>query len=511
MAKANDPDAHPPDMLPYGFQRVLGSWRLWWHSEVVGTVDREEVIARRREDCGVSARYLFMLAMSAGIAILGLLLSSPAVVIGAMLIAPLMGPTIGMGFALATGDFSWIRQAARSLAVGTVLSILICAAVSLLSPLQTVTSEIAARTRPNLFDLLVALFSALAGAYAMIRGREGTVVGVAIATALMPPLAVVGFGLATLNWTVFSGALLLYFTNLMTIAAIATGMARLYGFSTNLSERQTHLQTFLILASLVGLAIPLGIALKQIAWESNAARQINAAVLDAFDNRARLSQIEVNYDAEPIQIAATVLTPELNPDAERITMRALGPMLGKAAEVVITQYRVGTSAQAAEEAQLSVARAREQADLDRADRLAERLALVAGVPEDEVTVDRERRRATVNARPLDGATLLAYADLEQRIGATEPDWQIRLLPPMRPLPAIAFEDEIPSAEGERALDIIRWAQPRINVPLVLRGPEDALAYVNAALAEQEIATRTEERGSGFGTVEVAWEPPAEVN
>ena len=67
----------------------------------------------------------------------------------------------------------------------------------LLSPLQTVTPEIAARTQPNLFDLFVALFSALAGAYAMIRGREGTIVGVAIATALMPPLAVVGFGLAT--------------------------------------------------------------------------------------------------------------------------------------------------------------------------------------------------------------------------------------------------------------------------------------------------------------------------
>ena len=84
-----------------------------------------------------------------------------------------------------------------------------------ISPIQTVTEEIAARTQPNLFDLLVALFSALAGSYAVIRGREGTIVGVAIATALMPPLAVVGFGLATLNWTVFGGALGLFIPNLV--------------------------------------------------------------------------------------------------------------------------------------------------------------------------------------------------------------------------------------------------------------------------------------------------------
>ena len=75
------------------------------------------------------------------------------------------------------------------------VAILFCALIVMLSPLQNVTSEIAARTQPNLFDLMIALFSALAGAYAMIRGREGTIVGVAIATALMPPLAVVGFGL----------------------------------------------------------------------------------------------------------------------------------------------------------------------------------------------------------------------------------------------------------------------------------------------------------------------------
>lgn len=138
--------------------RNLLHFRRWWRDEVVDTVDQQEVIARRREDCGLTARYLFMTAMSAGIAILGLLQSSPAVVIGAMLISPLMGPIIGLGFALAIGDYNWLRQAAFSLAWGTVMAVALCAVIVFFSPLKDITPEIAARTRPNLFDLLIALF-----------------------------------------------------------------------------------------------------------------------------------------------------------------------------------------------------------------------------------------------------------------------------------------------------------------------------------------------------------------
>ena len=95
----------------------------WWQQEVVGTVSQSEVIEKRREDCLLSERYLFMTAMSAGIAVLGLLLSSPAVVIGAMLLSPLMGPIMGLGFALAIGDYHWLKQSARSLAWGSVMGI----------------------------------------------------------------------------------------------------------------------------------------------------------------------------------------------------------------------------------------------------------------------------------------------------------------------------------------------------------------------------------------------------
>ncbi|MCZ8370860.1 MAG: DUF389 domain-containing protein [Porphyrobacter sp.] len=184
---------------PASLSAAIARTREWWMVHVIGQVDQTEVTERRREDGKLSEHYLFMTAMSGGIAVLGLLLASPAVVIGAMLLSPLMGPIMGLGFALAIGYSDWVKGSLRTLLIGSVMAVLLCAALVFFSPIQAVTSEIAARTRPNLFDLFVALFSALAGAYAMIRGKEGAIAGVAIATALMPPLAVVGYGLAM--WT----------------------------------------------------------------------------------------------------------------------------------------------------------------------------------------------------------------------------------------------------------------------------------------------------------------------
>lgn len=497
-----------PPASGHTFGEVIHSWRHWWQTSVKGTIDQAEVIARRRAECAVSSRYLLMLGMSAGIAILGLLLSSPAVVIGAMLLSPLMDPIMGLGFAIATGDFKWMRQSARSLAIGTVFAVLFCAIVVFFSPLQTVTSEIAARTKPNLFDLLIAFFSAIAGAYAMIRGREGTIVGVAIATALMPPLATVGFGLATFNWTVFSGALGLYFVNLMTIALTAAVMARLYGFSTNLSERQTTWQTVVIVAAFVALAIPLFLSLRQIAWEANATRQTRSMVLDAFDDNARLSQIDYNFEVEPIRITATVLTPRLLPDAESIAERAMVRALGRPVDVAITQYRVGTNAQAAEEAQLSSALASEQAAAERADELAGRLALVAGVPAEQVTVDRARRRATVTALALPDAGLRTYYELERRIRATAGEgWDIRLVPPLLSLPQVAFEDEGISPAGYRTVVLIEWAAKRSPLPVRLEGPADAVALVRVALQERGIEPQVNPSGGGIGPVRAVWVMP----
>ncbi len=467
------------------------------------------MIHTRRAECEMSARYLFMLAMSAGIAILGLLLSSPAVVIGAMLLSPLMDPIMGLGFALAIGDYSWMKKAAKSLAIGTVLAVAICAVIVFLSPLQTVTSEIAARTRPNLFDLGVAFFSALAGAYAMIRGRMGTVVGVAIATALMPPLAVVGFGLATWNGAVFWGALGLYVTNLLTIALTAAVMARFYGFRTSLSERQTQFQTIVILVVFVALAIPLGLSLRQIAWEARSTQKIRSELADVFDNRSVISNIKINWESEPIQIDATVFTPELQPEAEALSARAIAREIDQPVAMTIIQSKVGQDRDAAEAAQLATARAREEAaDLRQTEELATRLALVAGVTEREVTLDRDKRQAFVTARPLPGATLAAYRELEERIIRTAPEWTVRLRPPARALPDIAFTGEgKPTGEGDAAMDLVLWSAKRIEVPVILSGPADEVAVVAKFLGDKGVAARQRPNDAAGDVVTVKWGAP----
>ncbi|EAQ28965.1 membrane protein, putative [Erythrobacter sp. NAP1] len=469
--------------------RVLFSFRRWWREDVVGTVDQARVIEKRRAECALSERYLFMTAMSAGIAVLGLLLSSPAVVIGAMLLSPLMDPIMGLGFALAIGDYAWLKKSARSLAYGTLMAIGLTALLVYMSPIQTITPEIAARTQPNLFDLFVALFSALAGAYAMIRGREGTIVGVAIATALMPPLATVGFGLATWNWTVFSGALLLYVTNLITIALTALAMARLYGFKTALSSRNTIFQNLAVAAVFVALAIPLALSLQQIAFQTNAQRVIRAEIEEPFVAGTEISRFDVDFRAEPIVVVASVYTPEPETEAEAEIERALARRLGRPIELSLTQLQVGTAASAAQAAQLSAARASEEAaELQRAENLATRLALVAGVSEEDVTVDRTRRRATVRAEVLDGATLAAYRALEMRIADTEPDWFIELLPPIGELPDnIPFGEDGPTPAGAQALAVIEWSAERINLPIVLVGPQEQASQAAELLAQRGVS------------------------
>ncbi len=508
-ASPGSPSSHAPSLI-----HVWDTFKTWWRTQASGTVDQAGVIAKRRAECALTGRYLLMVSMSAGIAILGLLLSSPAVVIGAMLLSPLMDPIMGVGFSLAIGDYKWLRQSVRSLAIGTGFAIMFCAVVVFMSPLQNVTSEIAARTRPNLFDLLVAIFSAIAGAYAMIRGREGTIVGVAIATALMPPLAVVGFGLATFNWTVFSGALLLFVTNLTAIALTATAMARAYGFSSSLSERGSQLQSVGMIVALVVLAVPLGLSLQTIAWETQAQRVIRDEIGTVFEGKAEDVDPKVEFATGAVQVSATVYTNELfdRAEVESNAARQLESRLGRPVSVTILQIQ-SSDAREAELAQLGEGREREAESLETAGVIAERLALLAGVPTDQVTVDRDNRRAMVRARPLDGANLAAYAELERRIDATEPAWDIRFEPPPLALPSIGFQEvetdvgvsHTLTSDGRKALALVEWAQRRKGLPIRLTGPADAVEDVRKALAEDGVAASSETSGTGYGTVSVVWD------
>jgi len=473
----------------------------WWATHAISGIDHRAVVAKVREDGGWSAHFAVMTLLSAGIAVLGLLLSSPAVVIGAMLISPLMDPIIALGFAVATFDASEMRRSGGALAVGVVLAVTFCAAIVLVSPLQTVTAEIASRTRPNLFDLLVALFSGFAGTYAMIRGRHGAIVGVAIATALMPPLAVMGFGIATADATVLGGSSLLFFTNLMTIAVAAAVLARLYGFAPGLSPHQTRLQASLIILVLIALAIPLAVSLRQIAWEALASREARETIAEAFPPEARISLLDIDFHFRPIEITGTVITPKYRQRAEPDLQQKLATVMRGPVILSLDQIRTANGSDS-----LSGSSASTSSASDRIiSRLTERLSLVAGVPSDNILVDPAAKRALVRATALPGADVGVYRVLEARVAGSTPGWTIILVPPPAPIADVPVKG---GAIDDTALQPAIWAAQRLHLPIGVsaRRQKDAAAAVDL-FTKSGVQAKIVPGSTAAGMVSMKWLAP----
>ena len=437
----------------------------WWLRSVVGSVDHQKVMDRIVEESGLTARYVFMTMMSAGIAVLGLLLSSPAVVIGAMLISPLMGPILGLGFGLALFDFAELRRAFIAFLVGALAAVLFTGLIVLASPLKAATAEILARTRPNLFDLLVALFAALAGTFAIIRGRGETIVGVAIATALMPPLAVVGYGLATWNVPVLTGSLALFATNFVTIALSATIMARVYGFGHFLSSKQSWMQTAVLLFAFAAMAAPLALSLGQIAREALIANQVRSYLASRFGPSARVTQLDVDFKRNPWLVRAVVIAPRDRAVGSGDLRAELAQRLGNPVALQVDQVLIDPAGGVgAERAALDRANAAAANGVDRGSEIAALVALAAGVDPASVTVDREHQRVVATAAPLPNATLATYRVLEQRVAAASDGWTIEIIPPQLAMPAIAFEgdSDLLSPAAREGVLVSAWAARRWN-------------------------------------------------
>ena len=202
---------------------------------------------------------LVTLIFSIFIASIGLNMNSTAVVIGAMLISPLMGPILAIGFGFATLNFTVAKSGILRLSVQITIAVLASALYFYISPVQTATSELLARTEPNIFDVFIAIFGGLAGIIGQTRKTLDNVIpGVAIATALMPPLCTAGYGLASGNWTYFFGASYLFFINAFFIFFAAfivlKGVYRL-PFHEQAEERIRRNQLIFLVIGLI-MAIP---------------------------------------------------------------------------------------------------------------------------------------------------------------------------------------------------------------------------------------------------------------
>lgn len=174
-------------------------------SEVVDSISRNSIFV---------GGPLWTLIFAIIIASVGLNVNSTAVIIGAMLISPLMGPIMGIGLGIGTNDFELVKKGGRNLLIATFISIVTSSLYFYITPLHEAQSELLARTTPSIWDVFIAFTGGLAGIIAATRKEKSNVIpGVAIATALMPPLCTAGYGLAMGNWPFFFGALYLFFIN----------------------------------------------------------------------------------------------------------------------------------------------------------------------------------------------------------------------------------------------------------------------------------------------------------
>ena len=271
--------------------------------------DEKLIIQSIRSGAEFKGATLWVLIFAIFVASLGLNVNSTAVIIGAMLISPLMGPIIGMGLALGTNDFDLLKRSFKNFSIATIFSVLTATLYFLITPLDTAQSEILARTSPTFYDVCIAFFGGLAGIVALGTKDKGNVIpGVAIATALMPPLCTAGFGLATGNWTYMAGALYLFFINTVFISLATLAGVRFMRFkklSFVNAERGKYVSRYITVVILItvcpAIYLTYGIV-KQTVYETSAKAFIEEELV--FPDALILDQ---KIDYENKEIAVTLM------------------------------------------------------------------------------------------------------------------------------------------------------------------------------------------------------------
>ena len=277
-----------------GDQRSFGAWLGEIRQFLKGRFNLEDDQAQRDEVLaniakGVEFRgvNLWVLIFATMIASLGLNVNSAAVIIGAMLISPIMGPIMGVGLSLGINDFELLKRSLRNFMLMFIVAIVTSTLYFLISPLSSNSSELLARTTPTTYDVLIALFGGLAGIVAQTRqDRTSTVIpGVAIATALIPPLCTAGFGLASGQFRFFFGAFYLFFINSVFIALATYLMVRFLGYEKKVfidKNRERKVKRLMMIITLVTFipSVVIGFHMVQVSLFEAAADKYVAQVFN---------------------------------------------------------------------------------------------------------------------------------------------------------------------------------------------------------------------------------------
>ena len=308
-------NSQPPPSLRVRF--------LYFWSRIARPIDKErqgEVRVRLRESSHPGFDFFLLVILSCTIATMGLLTNSVAIIIGAMLVAPLMSPILGMGMASITGDGHLLRDSISGVIQGAIVAIVVSFLWTWLNRslpfilLQEVPGEVIARTNPSPIDLTIAVAGGIAAAYALAQPHlSAALPGVAIATALMPPLCTIGVGLALDRMDIAGGAGLLFVTNTVAIAFAATLVFSSLGFGPKAITAANRLPRSLIFAALltVTLMIPLTYVSVNFVQEAKARRQIEEVVQEEVERilDAELVELSIESEGDVLSMNMTLRTP----------------------------------------------------------------------------------------------------------------------------------------------------------------------------------------------------------
>lgn len=300
-----------------GYLRILRFFKNWWNSNsgewkwlAEKPISMEGLNRQVWRSSVPSQSFYVLLGLSAVISTLGLLANSAATIIGAMIIAPLMGPILGIAYAMVMGNRRLLKRSALTLGSGVLLTIFTSAVICHLVGLRVVQGEIMARSQPTLLDLGVALAAGTAGAFAKSRRYIADALpGVAIAVALVPPLSVIGIGISLASHEIFFGSSLLFLTNLIGIV-FSGGLVFITQEYGSLKRAKEGFLISLFVLTLLG--IPLGFSLNNLVLRDNVRRSILMLISreTLTFSKTDIRRVEVQPQGEALIVNLEVAAPE---------------------------------------------------------------------------------------------------------------------------------------------------------------------------------------------------------
>ena len=293
-----------------------------------------------REESKLTQNFMVLLIFSTMIATFGLFINSSSVIIGAMLLAPLMQPIVSLSMGVLRQDTSLEFNGAKTVAIGVFAVLVTAALIALFTPIERLTSEMAGRLSPTILDLFVAIVSGAAAAYAKSHEKIlGSLAGVAIAVALVPPLAVAGIGLGWADWHMFLTAFLLFITNLVGIVLSAAFMFVLLGFSP-LHLAKKGILVWLTIVVIV--AMPLYSSFEKMKKGIAIQKTLSNLAFNVGTHDVKLTHIELIHRAKIDEIRCEVIATGILSKREKVLLKeAILKSIGKEAEVIVTfRYRL---------------------------------------------------------------------------------------------------------------------------------------------------------------------------